>query len=172
MIFRGLCYRAHDPKWAFAPLSGEGAAIHGGRFNPRGAPALYLALTIEGAITEASHGLAHRLQPLTLCQYEIDCAGIADLRDEAGRMEAAVTLADLAAPWMLDIISAREPASWQMARKLIAAGFAGAIVPSFANKAKPDAANLVLWTWGAALPHKVVLRYDEGRLPKNQRSWE
>ncbi len=34
--FQGLAYRAHDPRWSFKPLSGEGAAVHGGRFNPKG----------------------------------------------------------------------------------------------------------------------------------------
>ncbi|WP_368373267.1 RES domain-containing protein [Roseovarius sp. THAF27] len=31
---RRLVYRAHDPKWAFDPASGAGAAIYGGRYNP------------------------------------------------------------------------------------------------------------------------------------------
>ena len=29
------------------------------------------------------------------------------------------------------------------------------IVPSFANGARPDMTNLVLWRWGPALPHYV-----------------
>ncbi|MGV3552391.1 RES family NAD+ phosphorylase [Rhizobium sp.] len=66
MIFSGFAYRAHDPKWAFDPLSGEGAAIHGGRFNPRGVEALYLATSLEGAVLEASHGFAYRFEPLTI----------------------------------------------------------------------------------------------------------
>ena len=40
-------YRGHDPRWAFLPPSGEGAATAGGRFNPKGVPALYLAATID-----------------------------------------------------------------------------------------------------------------------------
>lgn len=51
--FRGLVYRAHAPRWATAPLSGEGAARHGGRFNPIGMAALYTALGLETAWTEA-----------------------------------------------------------------------------------------------------------------------
>jgi len=35
-------------------LSGDGAAVRGGRFNARGTPALYLALTIVGAVREAN----------------------------------------------------------------------------------------------------------------------
>ena len=37
----GFVYRAHNPRWAFAPDSGQGAASAGGRFNPVGMPALY-----------------------------------------------------------------------------------------------------------------------------------
>lgn len=46
--YSGLATQAHDPRRAFAPTSGAGAAIHGGRFNPKGMAALDLADTIEG----------------------------------------------------------------------------------------------------------------------------
>ncbi|TJV36829.1 MAG: hypothetical protein E5Y18_13750, partial [Mesorhizobium sp.] len=42
MRFVGTCYRAHDPRWAFKPTSGDGASSRGARFNPKGVPALYL----------------------------------------------------------------------------------------------------------------------------------
>ncbi|MFV0302812.1 MAG: RES family NAD+ phosphorylase [Paracoccus sp. (in: a-proteobacteria)] len=45
MRYRGECFRAHNPRWSFEPLSGEGARRHGGRFNPPGVPALYLSTT-------------------------------------------------------------------------------------------------------------------------------
>jgi hypothetical protein len=77
--------RAHDPQWAFSPLSGEGARLKGGRFNPIGQAALYLALTIEGMFLEMGHGLAYRFDPLTICSYDVDVADIVDLRSEAGR---------------------------------------------------------------------------------------
>src|SRR5262249_792496 len=58
--FEGLAYRAHDPRWSFRPLSGDGAAVHGGRFNPKGTPALYLALDPMTAIKEAAQGFARK----------------------------------------------------------------------------------------------------------------
>ena len=61
--FQGTCYRAHDPRWAFSPLSGDGARTHGGRFSPKGVPALYLALAIDGVFVEMTHGFAHGTRP-------------------------------------------------------------------------------------------------------------
>jgi RES domain-containing protein len=76
--------------WAFSPLSGQGAAIHGGRFNPKGMPALYLSLSIDTAVTEAAQGFAGKLEPLTICLYEVDCDGIIDLSTPGARDAAGV----------------------------------------------------------------------------------
>lgn len=101
MIFSGFACRAHDPKWAHTPLSGEGAAIHGGRFNPVGVPALYLATSLEGAVLEASHGFAYRFEPLTICTYRITGLDLADLTDAATLAAAGITLDDLTSPGCL-----------------------------------------------------------------------
>lgn len=45
-------FRMHTPKWAAAPTSGAGVAMHGGRANRPGVPALYLALDAATAIKE------------------------------------------------------------------------------------------------------------------------
>jgi RES domain-containing protein len=170
--FQGLCYRGHDPKWAFAPTSGEGAKRAGGRFNPVGVPALYLALTIEGTVLEQGHGLAARIAPLTICSYEVDVDGVVDLRTDALRKSTGTSLADLGCAWAWDVASRREPASWRLAKRLIAAGASGIVVPSFAREADPlRHHNLVLWTWGPTLPHRVEVIDPSGRLPKNSESW-
>ncbi len=55
MIFTALdtvAYRVHNPKWAYIPISGSGAASHGGRANRNGINALYLSLDLETAIAE------------------------------------------------------------------------------------------------------------------------
>jgi RES domain-containing protein len=169
--WQGTCYRAHDPRWAWAPLSGEGAAAQGGRFNPKGIPALYLALSLEGMLQEMAHGFAHRFDPLTICAYDVDVDNLVDLRADAGRAAAGIVLADMACAWADDLACGRTPASWTVSRSLIAKGAAGILTPSFANGAKPDVANLVLWRWGPDLPHKVEVHDPSGRLPKNQSSW-
>ena len=172
MRFQGTCFRAHDPRFAWSPLSGEGARLFGGRFNPAGVPALYLALTVDGMFAEMGHGFARRFEPLTVCSYDVDVADVVDLRTEAGRSEAGVAQAGLACPWKLELDDGKTPYTWELARRLIASGAAGILVPSFAAGAKPGAANLVLWRWGADMPHQVRVHDPGGRLPRDGRSWE
>ncbi len=96
--FVGLVYRAHHPRWAFAPASGEGAARHGGRFNPRGTPALYTSLDPRTAWMEAQQGLPFKAQPMTLVGYRIGCERIVDLTDPAVLATCAIEAATLACP--------------------------------------------------------------------------
>jgi RES domain-containing protein len=161
--YRGLAYRAHDPRWAFAPTSGAGAAIHGGRFNPKGTAALYLALTIEGMFAEVSHGFAHRFPPLTVVTYDVDCSRLLDLTTEAGLIAAGTDLGALGCAWMLERAEGRMPPTWTLAQRLIAAGAAGVVVPSFAVGATEGMRNLVLWRWGGE-QQRVVAWDEEGRL--------
>ena len=72
--FTGLVFRAHNPRWAFTPVSGEGARRYGGRFNRPGLPALYTSLSLETAWLEAQQGFPFKAQPMTICAYRVDCA--------------------------------------------------------------------------------------------------
>jgi RES domain-containing protein len=133
--------------------------------------ALYLALTIEGMFTEVSHGFAHRFPPLTVVTYDVDCADICDLTTEAGLLAAGTDLTTLGCAWMLDRAEGLIPPTWTLAKRLIAAGAAGVVVPSFATGATEGMRNLVLWRWGRET-QKVVAWDEEGRLgysewPKN-----
>jgi RES domain-containing protein len=134
-------------------------------------PALYLALSPVTALREVSHGFAHRLEPLVLCSYDVDCEDVVDLSDEPSRRAAGVGLDELECAWALELAAGRRPASHDVARRLLEAGAAGAIVPSFATGAGPADPNLVLWRWGPELPHRVNVYDPSGRLPKNQLSW-
>jgi len=170
--FQGTCWRAHNPSWAFTPLSGDGAALHGGRFNAKGVKALYLSLDFSTAILEANQGFAHKIDPCTLCTYEVDCEDIADLRDSAGRNLHAVAPAEMQCAWLAIAESGAVPPSWEIGRRLMEEGYAGILVPSFANRAPADAYNLVLWNWGSELPHRVLVFDPSGKLPRNQLSWD
>lgn len=171
MRFVGTCYRAHDPRWAFKPLSGEGAAIRGARFNPKGAPALYLGLSIMTAIKEISQGFAHRLDPTVLCSYDVDCEDIVDFTSEQGRGEVSVTFDEMACAWASALAQGARPVSWSIYDRLVADGTAGILVPSFAPGAEAQDCNLVLWNWDSKLPHKVEVFDPSGRLPRDQLSW-
>jgi RES domain-containing protein len=168
--WRGTCYRAHDPRWAWAPTSGAGAAAKGGRFNPIGVEALYLALTVKGMFLEMAHGFARRFEPLTVCCYDVDVEDVIDLRTHADRVAARIELADLACPWAYDLARGKRPASWRVAQGLIAAGASGILTRSFAAAARADMANLTVWKWGREPPHKVEVFDPSGRLPKGQLS--
>jgi RES domain-containing protein len=169
--FQGLAYRAHDPRWSFKPLSGDGAAVHGGRFNPKGTPALYVALDPMTAIKEAAQGFARKFEPYVLCTYEIDCDDVVDLRGENERRQARIRNEDMASAWFADAAAGREPPSWRLARNVIAGGAAGLIAPSFVSGADAGDVNLALWDWSDRLPHKVAVFDPSGRLPKSQLSW-
>ncbi|WP_031261273.1 RES family NAD+ phosphorylase [Mesorhizobium sp. LNHC252B00] len=171
MRFAGTCYRAYDPRWAFKPTSGDGAAIRGARFNPKGVPALYLALTVMTAVKEANQGFAHRIDPCVLCSYEVDCDDIADLTTGQAREEFSVTREDMACAWATALGDGDRPASWSIHDRLRPQGIAGILVPSFASGAETEDRNLVLWHWGPHLPHKIAVFDPSGRLPKDQLSW-
>jgi len=169
--FQGRCYRGHDPRWSFTPLSGAGAAKTGGRFNRKGERALYLACDIMTAVGECTQGLASRLHPLTMVEYDIDCEPIADLSSDAGRSAHGVTLEDIACPWLAHLRKGSDAPSWRAADRLKAGGFVGLLAPSFASGAGPANINLILWQWGDALPAQALVYDPEKRLPGDQRSW-
>jgi RES domain-containing protein len=165
--FAGRAFRAIDPRWSFGPLSGEGAALRGARFNPKGTPALYLSLDPVTAINEVAQGFAGRIPPCVLCDYDVDCADIVDLGTPEAWGIAGVTFETLSCAWKL----ASPAPSQQLASRLIREGTAGIIVPSFAIGAAEHDRNLVLWKWGPDAPHRVMVFDPSGRLPRNQLSW-
>jgi len=169
--FQGRGFRGHDPKWSFAPLSGDGAAKRGGRFNRAGEPTLYLALDIVTAVNECMQGLGQRLQPLLICEYDVDCEPVADLGTESSRTELGVAFADLACGWLTHMRSGREPPSWRVVDALKNQGFAGMIASSLAPGADSNDLNLILWRWGPDLPTQVTVHDPSRRLPNDQLSW-
>lgn len=169
--FDGLVYRAHHPAWAYEPESGEGAKIHGGRFNRVGTPCFYAALSLETAWLEAQQGFAFKAQPLTICSYRAEFDAILDLSDSDVCERVQVTAEQLGCAWE-SLASERKPVpSWELADRLIAAGCAGVIVPSFASRATLENRNLVLWSWSRAAPHRLEVIDDDQRLPRDRASW-
>lgn len=169
--FAGTVYRAHNPRWAFDPESGDGASRHGGRFNRPGTAALYTSLRPETAWLEAQQAFPFKAQPMTLCAYDVHCAAILDLTSRSAREAASTSTGELVCAWE-DMVSRNiEPPTWTLARRLMADGVAGIIVPSFAYRAGNSDHNLVLWRWSRRRPYRVRVVDDYGRLPRDDRSW-
>ena len=163
MRYQGQLYRALNPIYAREPMSGKGAALHGGRFNPRGMPALYGSLEVTTAIKEANQ--AGTLQPTTLVSYEADIETVFDSRDEAALEPFGMSAAGLADPSWRDQMKIHGKARTQLfAETLVRQGYHGLLVRSYAPGASDDDLNLVLWRWGSAAPFRLDLIDDEGRL--------
>ncbi len=163
MQYRGLLYRALNPIYARAPLSGEGARKHGGRFNPKGMPALYTAQSVMTAIREANQ--IGTLQPTTLVAYKADIGPIFDATDAAELAQHGLNPSDLAADdWRLRMLADGIAPTQLLAEQLKAEGFAGMQVRSFAKGASATDLNLVLWLWSPDPPTQLRLVDDEGRL--------
>lgn len=87
----GVLYRAHHPRWAFLPLSGEGAAQASGRFNRPGVPALHLSL--EEATSAAEYRQDNDVaDPYTLVAYVSHPPDLVDLRQRVGSALARLGL--------------------------------------------------------------------------------
>ena len=162
--YTGPLYRALNPVYARAPLSGRGAERHGGRFNAKGTPALYTSLAPETALREASQ--VGSLQPTILVSYNADLGPIFDTRDPGGLDRYHVTATTLADPaWRSKMLDGQAVPTQNLARLLIVDGFAGLLVRSFAKGASSSDCNIVLWAWTESNGRLEVVD-DEERLSR------
>jgi RES domain-containing protein len=165
-------FRAHNPRWSWAPDSGAGAARAGGRFNAVGSQALYTSFRFQTAWLEAQQGFPFKPQPMTLCAYDVACEDVLDLTDPSVLAAHHIKPGDLACPW--EDLSTRglTPPSWTLAQDLATKGVAAIIVPSFAAGSTVNDINVVFWNWSPAPPHQVRVIDDHGRLPHTAASWQ
>lgn len=160
--YRGQLFRALNPAFARDPLSGPGAQLYGGRFNPKGTPALYTSTSVLTALREANQ--VGNLQPTMLVSYEAEIEKIFDTRNAAALSATGMDAAALAdATWRDQMKAIGESRSQTLARRLIGDGYHGMLVRSFAAGTGEDDINIVLWRWGARAPHRLMLIDDENR---------
>ncbi|TGS14218.1 RES domain-containing protein [Mesorhizobium sp. M2E.F.Ca.ET.209.01.1.1] len=163
MTYSGRLYRALNPVYAREPMSGRGAELYGGRFNPKGMPALYASTSVLTALREANQ--VGDLQPTTLVAYRAEIEAVFDAGDATSLAAMGLDAAALADPtWRDQMRDYGEAHTQRFARELVAQGFNGLLVPSFAKGAVAGDLNLVLWRWGDAAPSRLELIDDEHRL--------
>jgi RES domain-containing protein len=161
------CWRILAPKWAYDPLSGEGAARFGGRFNPKGTPALYLSEEIDTAFAEYQQDLLVR--PGTFCAYQLDVAGIIDLCNPSTQAAIRINEQILLSPWKeILLVQKRQPPTWDLVVQLLKFGVTGVRVPS---AQKQGGVNLVLWRWNDDPSRRIGVLDPRCELPSNQASW-
>jgi RES domain-containing protein len=169
VLYQGKLYRALNPVYAREPLSGRSAEFYGGRFNPKGLPALYASLSVMTALREANQ--VGSLQPTTLVSYEAEIDRVFDCRDEHALKTQGMDAAALAdGTWRDQMKASGEARTQAFARRLIAAGYHALLVRSFAPGTTEDDMNLVLWKWGDAAPARLILIDDENRLSRRSLS--
>ena len=156
-------WRVLAPKWAFQPLSGEGAVRFGGRFNPKGMPSIYLSESLETAHAEYSQTV--EVRPGTFCAYAIAGGRIADLIASPELAEGV----DLACDWRtLALRKNKVPPTWTMVERLMASGKHGARMPSVRYK---GGVNIVLWSWNDKGAPRLLAFDPNKDLPLDPSSW-
>jgi len=162
--YTGPLYRALNPVYAREPLSGRGAELYGGRFNAKGTPALYTALDPTTALREANQ--VGSLQPTILVSYAADLGPIFDTRGADAVAQYGMTKGALADPgWRIKMLEGLSVPTQTLARSLIADGFAGLLIRSFAKGTSAVDHNIVLWRWTDEGCRLDVVD-DEGRLSR------
>jgi RES domain-containing protein len=149
--FRGTIVRSVSVKYATEQdlLSGEGAAIWGGRWNPPGVRAVYGSLDIITATNEAYQQFLKlgfdlsAIRPRVLAGAKVSVSKVLDLTESAIRRKLRFSLSELVEEdWAA--LQSRGEESWTQAigRGARSAGFEALKVPS---SHRPGGSNLVIF---------------------------
>jgi RES domain-containing protein len=159
-------WRAFVPRWAHAPLSGEGAQRFGGRWNPVGAATIYAARELSTAWAEYNQGFVQH--PALIAQLKLTGAVLADLIDPGVLAHLGVSSDIHGCEWRMQMDRGEVPETHQLRKRLLGDRFDGVIYPSYMS---PGGTCVALWRWNTqGAPCLEVIDPDE-RLPKTQASW-
>ena len=158
-------WRAYVPAWAHLPLSGEGAARFGGRWNRPGQPTIYAAFEISTAWAEYNQGFVQH--PATIAQLELADARLADLTDVAILRDLGTDEGIHRCEWRAALDAGETPATHRLQERLIA-DHHGVVYPSYMSKGGKCVA---LWRWNEDGAPELRVVDPEGRLPRTPASW-
>jgi RES domain-containing protein len=161
-----ILWRAYVPRWAHLPLSGDGAALFGGRWNPVGAPTIYAARELSTAWAEYNQGFVQH--PALIAQLRLTGAQLADLTSEEEMRKLRISADIHRCEWRAILDEGRRPETHALREQLLEEGFEGVIYPSFMS---PGGTCVALWRWNVEGGPRLKVVDPEGRLPKTPASW-
>lgn len=159
-------WRAFVPRWAHLPLSGEGAARFGGRWNPPGAPTIYAARELSTAWAEYNQGFVQH--PALIARLELEGARLADLLDAERLVAYGAPLDIHECQWRALLDEGATPPTHRLRQELLDLGCDGVVYPSFMSR---GGSCVALWRWNGPGEPQLTVIDPESRLPRTPASW-